>query len=313
MGKDSSRRQDGWSWKIRLVGTVLSLILLVWLLSRQEWSAIFDAFGTLSIWQVVASVLLIGVRHAFHTLRWWLLVRAQEIELSFAEMFKLVFSGLFVSNFLPSMVGGDVVKIAGVIQKTEQKVAGTASVVVDRLLGATAMLFALPFSVPLIGSFFKNGAVLGSLFAGLTSGFSKSVRTAIDRLTSSVKLWASQPRYLGMALICSWSGMLVNFLAIWLLAQGLGISVSLGEVVGASALTYYLTLIPLSINGFGVRELAIVGLYTQIGSTTEQASALALVTRFVFMVVSLLGVIWVGKVLANSQHRQMDGAEGSSQ
>jgi uncharacterized membrane protein YbhN (UPF0104 family) len=99
--------------------------------------------------------------------------------------------------------------------------------------------------------------------------------------------------------------MMVNFLAIWTLATGLGITVSLAEVAGISAITYYLTIIPLSINGYGIRELAIVGLYTQLGSTTEQASALALITRFVFMLVSLLGVIWVGKVL---EYRKNDVA-----
>jgi uncharacterized membrane protein YbhN (UPF0104 family) len=91
--------------------------------------------------------------------------------------------------------------------------------------------------------------------------------------------------------------MIVNFVAIWILAQGLGMTVTLAEVVGASAITYYLTIIPLSINGYGIRELAVVGLYIQLGSTAEQASALALLTRFIFMFVSLFGALWVGKVL----------------
>jgi uncharacterized membrane protein YbhN (UPF0104 family) len=273
----------------------------VWLLSQQDWSAIADAVGELSLWQVLLSIFLIGIRHLFNTLRWVILVRAQEILLSYREGLRLVFSGLFVSNFLPSMVGGDVIRIAGLLSKTENRVAGAASVVVDRLIGAIGMLVAIPLSIPLFVSILEKGSLAGTFAAGFGTRFADFVRSAFSRLSIAVKLWTSQPDRLFLSLLSTWASMLVNFVAIWILATGLGISVSLAEVAGASAITYYLTIIPLSINGYGIRELAIVGLYTQLGSTTEQASALALITRFVFMLVSLLGVVWVGKVLEYSK------------
>jgi len=292
-----SRRPHGWSWKIRYAGTVLSIILLIWLLIRQDWSAIIGAIGRLSVWHVVAAILLIALRHAIHAFRWLLLVTAQGIPLTYPGALKLVYSGLFVSNFLPSMVGGDVVKIAGLVQKTPNRVAAVASVVVDRIVGAIGMLAALPFSAALVGSLFDSTLVLGGSISGMSPRISKFLRASIGRLSSAVKLWASQPQRLFFALLTSWMGMSVNFVAIWILASGLGTSVTLLDVVGASALTYYLTIIPLSINGYGIRELAIVGLYTQLGATVEQASALALLSRLIFLIVSLPGVLWVGKVL----------------
>jgi hypothetical protein len=195
------------------------------------------------------------------------------------------------------MVGGDVVRVAGVLQKTDNRIAGVASVVVDRLVGVTGMLAAVPFSLPLIGSFFGSRVLFGGFLSGWGPRISTTVRATIVRLSSSLKLWTSQPKRLILALFTSWAGMIVNFVATWILAQGLGMTVTLAEVVGASAITYYLTIIPLSINGYGIRELAVVGLYVQLGSTAEQASALALLTRFIFMFVSLFGAFWVGKVL----------------
>lgn len=304
-----SRRPDGWSWKIRYAGTVLSIILLIWLLIRQDWSAIIGAIGRLSVWHVVAAILLIALRHAIHAFRWLLLVTAQGIPLTYPGALKLVYSGLFVSNFLPSMVGGDVVKIAGLVQKTPNRVAAVASVVVDRIVGAIGMLAALPFSAALVGSLFNSTLVLGGSISGMSPRISKFLRASFDRLSSAVKLWASQPQRLFFALLTSWMGMSVNFVAIWILASGLGTSVTLFDVVGASALTYYLTIIPLSINGYGIRELAVVGLYTQLGATVEQASALALLTRLIFLMVSLPGVLWVGKVLESerpSENRSPD-------
>lgn len=313
MSKLPSRRPDGWSWKIRFAGTVLSIILLIWLLVRQDWSAIIGAIGRLSVWHVVAAILLIALRHAIHAFRWLLLVTAQGIPLTYSGALKLVYSGLFVSNFLPSMVGGDVVKIAGVVQKTPNRVAAVASVVVDRIIGAIGMLAALPFSAPLVVSLFDSTLVLGGSISGISPRISKFLRASFGRLSSAVKLWASQPQRLFFALLTSWMGVSVNFVAIWILAHGLGMSVSLVDVVGASALTYYLTIIPLSINGYGIRELAVVGLYTQLGATVEQASALALLSRLIFLVVSLPGVLWFGKVLEYerpSENRSPD--EGKS-
>lgn len=288
---------DSSLWKLRLIGTVLSIVLLIWLLTRQDWNAILSAVGELSWWQVFLSILLIMIRHVFNSWRWLILLRAQQIMVPFREALKLVFAGLFVSNFLPSMVGGDVVRIAAIVNRTENRVAGAASVVVDRLIGALGMLVALPFGFPLISSLFgleiEAMGVVGSLGSRL-SGF---IRSSMERLGKALKIWAKQPERLFLAMLANWAGMFVNFIAIWILAIGLKMGVSLGEVVGISALTYYLTIIPLSINGYGIRELAIVGLYTQLGTTAEQASALALLSRSVFLFVSLFGAIWAGKLI----------------
>lgn len=223
-------------------------------------------------------------------------MRALGIPFTYFEALRLVFSGIFVSNFLPSMVGGDVVRIAGVLQKTDKRVAGVASVVVDRLIGGIGMFVALPFSIPLFGTFFGSGVLLGGFISDFRPRVSTLLRSTISRLSNALKHWASQPERLLLSLLATWASMMVNFVAVWILARGLGMTVTLGEVVGASAITYYLTIIPLSINGYGIRELAVVGLYTQLGSTPEQASALALLSRSIFMLVSLLGAIWVGKV-----------------
>ena len=78
-------------------------------------------------------------------------------------------------------------------------------------------------------------------------------------------------------------------LAIWVTAQGLGMSVTVTQVAGVTGLTYLLTLIPVSINGYGIREAAMVALYAQLGAVAEQASALALISRLLMMAVTLPG------------------------
>jgi len=293
-GKD---QKSDWSLRIRLVGTTLSVLLLVWLLWQQDWRVILDAVKGLSVWVIVASLLLLLVRHAWNTTRWFILVRAQEIPIAFLRALQLVFSGLFVSNFLPSMVGGDVVRIAGILQDTDNRVAGAASVVVDRLVGVIGMFFVLPFSTPLFSLVLSKGFIFGG-FVGLEKEeWITRFKNSLRKLLTSLKIWLNQPGWLLLALCASWLGVFTYLCGVLILAKDLGIPVSLADVAGATALTYFITIIPLSINGYGIRELAILVFYTYFGATSEQAILLALITRFLFLLVSLPGALWVGRVL----------------
>jgi len=289
--------KKGISWRLRLIGTILSLGLLLWLLSQQDWRMILEAIESLPLYLLILSILLLLLRHTWNTIRWFLLLRAQGIFLPFFRTLMFVFSGLFASNFLPSMVGGDVVRIAGIVQESEKRMEAAASVVVDRLVGFIGMLFFLPFGIPLLQSVVRTGLLFAGPIAMDKRKISGSMREAFDHFMGALQHWLKRPIWLLLSLLASCCGVLVWFCAVFLIAIGLNIPVSLKDVAGASSLVYFLTLIPLSINGYGIRELAIVAFYTHFGASTEQATALALITRFFYLFVSLPGALWVGKVV----------------
>jgi uncharacterized membrane protein YbhN (UPF0104 family) len=297
MGELSKREKTDWSWRLRVVGTLISLGLLSWLLWKQDWNAILTAIKDLPVWIFLASFGLLLLRHAWNTTRWFILIRAQNIPIQFRRALKLVFAGLFVSNFLPSMVGGDVVRIAGIIRESENRIAGAASVIVDRVVGVVGMLFVLPFSAPLIHLMFSKGLFFGGMLKSRPPKWLDSIRRNAKKTFTALKIWLRQPWSLLLALISSWLGVLSNAISVLMIATEMGIPVSITDVLGASTLIYFITMIPISINGYGLRELAILSFYTHFGASTEQATALALVTRFLYLVVSLPGSLWVGDVL----------------
>jgi uncharacterized membrane protein YbhN (UPF0104 family) len=301
MRNSSKGRKMGWSWRLRVAGTVLSVGLLAWLLWKQDWNAILIAIKDLPLWIFLVSLALLLMRHIWNTTRWFILVRAQNIPIRFPRALKLVFTGLFASNFLPSMVGGDVVRIAGIIQESENRIAGAASVIVDRVIGVFGMFFALPFSAPLIHLILSKGLVFGGIQGTTKTYWMDTIRRSIAKSVTSLKIWLHQPTSLLLALLASWMGVLFYTVSVLILANELGIPVSLTDVVGASALTYFITMIPISINGYGLRELTILSFYTHFGATSEQATALALVTRFLFLLVSLPGSLWVGEAIHKDQ------------
>ena len=231
-------------------------------------------------------------------MRWLSLLRAQGVHLGVAATLRLQWAGFFAGNFLPTSVGGDVVRLYCVLPMSPSKVVALASIAVDRAMGVIGMLFFLPFSIPLLTSMFAGTLSISQL------GLIERARAAFEHFMQALSLWSRQPRSLFAALMASFVGILCFLLAMYLLAIALGMPVSFADVAGASTLTYFIALIPFSINAYGLRELGVVFFYTRLGATSEQALALALLSRVLFLLVSLPGALVLPKILGS---RKADG------
>jgi uncharacterized membrane protein YbhN (UPF0104 family) len=288
---------------LRWIGTSVSLALLLWLLWRQDWEKLVLNTTSLPIEYLALAVGLVFLGQIMNSIRWMILLRAQGMGITRFRVIQLAFAGLFASNFLPTTIGGDLVRIVGVSSYAQDRVTGVASVVVDRLISVIGMFFVLPCSWPLISSIVQSGlGILGSI-AFINSRFIRTIRDFATRLWEALTMWAKDPGSLLLSLITSWLGVACYFTAVWVCARGLNIEVSIFNVAGVTGLTYFLTLFPISINGYGIRELGVLALYTQLGAQPEAAAALALITRAMLLTVSLPGVIWLGSVMEQALDR----------
>jgi uncharacterized membrane protein YbhN (UPF0104 family) len=300
-----------WIARLRVLGTIASLSLLGWLIARQDWRSLIGYARALPAASLLLGLGLIAAGQLCNVARWLALLRGQGIRIAYPEAARLAFAGLFASNFLPSTIGGDVVRIVGAGRAAEEKLTGAATVVMDRMISVFGMLFLLPFS----GLIFPNLLRGPGLFGGLTvaaSGTSAGwVHRIVVRSRETLAPWARRPGSLALALLASWGGVLCYLVAVWAVARGLSIDVGLVQVAGVTGITYLLTIIPISINGYGVREAGMLALYVQLGASPEQASALALITRALMMLVSLPGAAWLGVSMAGSgPEREREKGEG---
>lgn len=69
------------------------------------------------------------------SVRWWLLLRIQDIVISLWEAIRLTFLGQFFNTVMPSTVGGDLIKAYYIAKHTPKKAAVLVSVFVDRVMG----------------------------------------------------------------------------------------------------------------------------------------------------------------------------------
>ena len=307
-----SLRRSRWPSKGRLVrwaGTLVSSGLFIWLISRQNWAKTWESLVSSPVWLLPLVLLLYFSGMLLNTLRWNLLLRAQEIEVPFVETLKIVITGAFASNFLPSTIGGDSVRIVSLLRFNAAWSVSVASVVLDRFLNVLATLTLLPFSLVAFGSpaaLWQNLTATGypgplvlstSLAAGRVERWTAKLIHAFKRLLEVIGIWLERPGILLLAFVLSWLSSFIVFFAVWILARGLEMPVALYQVLGVMALTYLLSMLPVSINGLGLREVAVTTLYMQLGATLEQASTLAVVTRFMLLLEALPGALWLSQLV----------------
>jgi len=247
--------------------------------------------------------------------RWWVLLRPVRLEVPFLRMVAFYFIGMFFNFFLPTIVGGDAVKAVLLSRETGAPARATMSVFMERNVGllallaiATAAAMAAPrvavkgvpllhLTLVLFAAYLAANAVLASRRAyGL-----------IDRLVALTPLARTRSRAVSLhdALLPyrerQWWGTTAAATVQSVLFQGVVILVvflsakALDERVPVSALAVFVPLIslagmlPISVNGLGIREALYLLLFGRIGVPADAAVSMALLYAAVTFAASLPG------------------------
>ena len=118
------------------------------------------AVRQIPLWRFLLATALVFISRFFVVGRWHVLLRSAEMDIPFSRSVALTFTGLFAANFLPTTIGGDVVRFAGAVEMGYSSTLILASLVADRLIGMAGMAMVLPsgFGGALVHSDRQNGA-----------------------------------------------------------------------------------------------------------------------------------------------------------
>jgi glycosyltransferase 2 family protein len=318
-GDGGAPKKNRAAFYLRLGGTLLTLLLLFWLLRSQGWDKIGTAFQRIPVWRLWAALAVTLLSRCAVTLRWHVLLRSAKVPVRLEQSARITFAGLFAANFLPTTVGGDVVRLAACVPLRLDAAVSAASLVVDRLIGMAGMAIALPVGLVRLAqvglptpdkTYLPGGThLLGFAAAGWIG---KAWQKGLDfarRILGSFKLWLAHPGGLLLSLLATCLHQLCLYTSIWLLLGGMGETVSWLRIAGIWSLVYFLTLLPISINGYGLQETFISLLYAHLGGFSPEASVtLALLIRIIQMAVSLPGALFVPGILAAARSAEKKAA-----
>jgi glycosyltransferase 2 family protein len=295
---------------IRLFGTLLALALLIYLLRQQGWHEIESAFRKIPFWRLALAMGLMIISRLAVSGRWYVLLRSGGVNVTPGQALRVTFAGLFATNFLPTTVGGDVIRLAGALQLRFDAAVSAASLIADRVIGMAGMALLLPFGLPsfLLSRQAAGGWLPGDLgrMAGYAVPIGKLWQNAwekgmrlVRKVLAALSLWLKQPRALLGAMVFTWIHMLCLFSILRILFTGMDQSISFWLVGGLYSLVYFVTLMPFSINGYGIQEVSMTLIFSTVGGASmESGITAALLFRTIMMLASLPGALFVPDLLA---------------
>jgi uncharacterized membrane protein YbhN (UPF0104 family) len=276
-------------------------VLFIVLLRQQGqgWADIVAAASQIPWWRFLLAFVLVMVSRFAVAGRWHILMYSAGTGITPRQSICLTFTMLFASNFLPTTIGGDVVRYAGAVRLGFDNAISLASLVVDRLVGMTGMAMALPLGIPAYIQYLAPSPTAQALsLAGLQPLMSR-LKRFIHEILQALQVWLNKPRSLATSLGFTWVHMLCTFGTVSVLLAGMGESIPFWTIMGLWSATYFVTLLPVSINGMGVQELAITFFYAAVGGIAPaSAITLALIMRLLAMVCSLPGAVFIPDILA---------------
>ncbi|HSQ39982.1 MAG TPA: lysylphosphatidylglycerol synthase transmembrane domain-containing protein [Anaerolineales bacterium] len=282
---------------------LVPLGLIAFLLSQVDWGEILPLLARVSWTSLLASAFAFLLSQFVIAVRWQYLLRVQEIRLPLPRLTWLVLVGAFASNFLPTTVGGDLVKMAAVANGQPKRAAAAASVLADRLFNLAAMFFWLPFAFTLqvANPLIETGAA--SMSALTRIPLVEKIWSRVKRVFEAGRAWFTSPLTVIVALALSWLSIGLSFVSFWIVTLALGISLSFWQASAVAVLSYFAALLPISVNGLGLLEGSVTALLVLQGASLEQGVAAAVLIRLVTMAVSLLGgvrLLWWRGLLAEA-------------
>jgi glycosyltransferase 2 family protein len=298
-----------------LAAQVLVTIVLLGLLARGlDVPAFKRLFAQLPLWFYALSLALILAGQVLYAWRWRLLLIASGVHVSFAVVVRQYFIGIFVNNFLPSTIGGDIAKVY-LLGRDHGYRPVTASVLLDRLLGvgllavlAAATLWSLVMPSPVLTAarLAVSGVAAAFLFVlalavfgtgGLPARVSWMGRTAVNiaerlqRLRVNMTAALTNPALLGQvgAVVIAYFLGVAAIYIIFVFMQ-VGVTPPFALMLGVVMTTAVLSNIPISLNGLGLREQLHVLLLAPLGVPREAAVAISLLLFGHLLVASLVGL-----------------------
>ena len=294
---------------LRLFGTALAVALSVLLVEREGWSEITSSLKQISLPVFALALLSLLISRLFVILRWHVLLRSGGVVIPFSRTAQLTLTGLFASNYLPTTIGGDVVRLGGAMRLGYDRAVCLASIAADRVIGMAGMFCAVPFGLIPAWSTLHAGTLQLSAMPPLVAKITDFIR----RTLHSFSIWLKQPAALISSLLYTWGNMVFIFASLYILIEGLGEHVSFSLVAGIWSLAYFVTLIPISINGYGVQELSLTFLFSHVAGLTPAISlTVAVLIRIVFLLASLPGAAFLASVLSAMSDPNANSSKGSS-
>jgi glycosyltransferase 2 family protein len=289
----------------------VSAALIGYLLAKIGLGNALEQASSIPLKYLIGAFCLVLLQAILGAIRWRFVVVALGARLATSKAIIITSISLFFNQFLPASVGADIVRVwqsnrAGLALST-----GVTSVILERIGNLLSVIVIALATLPVLATYLHSeGTQYVFALSGITGIATISLLIFLDRLPESWGRWRVvrglaklardtrllflSPLYASLLFMTAIAGQVALAAAALLLALGLGLDVQLIDCIVVMPAVVLISSLPISVGGWGVRELAMVTAFSMLSVPSDSALALSLVLALTATAVSLPGgVIWL--------------------
>jgi len=300
-----------------VIKIAVSAVLMGVLISRIDVSKLWIIARTAAVSWLAGALLVYLAMVLVSAWRWGLLLRAQGIALRFRTLTNSFLVATFFNNFLPSNIGGDVVRVTDTAPAAGSKTLAATIVLIDRGIGLLGLLLVAAVGATAGPRLVSAGPGVGApmLWAGFAAALAVAlpavvmpralprllrplralhqdwVEERLARLGGALERFRDAPGALA-ACFCGAVAVQAALVGFYLaIAHSMRIPIGFAELSLLVPISFIVQMVPLSVNGFGVREATFGFYFTRLGLPLESALLVSFMGAALMMLFSLSGAV----------------------
>jgi len=283
------------------------VVILYWAIGRAVDLPRMTAELTASLVYALAGAIFLTLLQAtICTLRWVLIARPAKRVPGFRTSFLAYVEGMFVNQALPSVVGGDALRVVRWSEHGVSVADAITTVLLDRIFGvfgaaalalvAVALLWNAPYARYwlTLGALASVGVLGGCVVVFTLAGWQRlrevfrfSGRAA--RVAAEIFRFRLPRKDFSICIAYSLAVHVLSGVGALILGRSLGIQVAAPILITVTALIVLVSMIPISLAGWGVREAGFLAVLLPLGVTAEKAVLLGVLFGLQGLLAALMG------------------------
>lgn len=295
--RESGRDHPYRRWMMTALKGIVSLGVLAYLFLKVDIQSVVESLRNLHGGYFALALVGYIALQFMGVLRWRIMVHAQGYGHAYGRLATFYFAGLFFNLFLPTSIGGDLSRCYYLADNRSDVLRAMTTVLADRVSGMVALICIA--AIALMG----NSVVIPVWMTWITVGGAVLLVLALlipflsPRFFQKFKLpyrYWENPQFMAASLTASFFIQLSVVVINMFVGYAVGIDIPWGFYFVFTPLVAVAGMVPISLNGLGVREGAYVYFLAQAGVSASQALAFAIVWLVLITFTSILGGIgWI--------------------
>lgn len=236
-------------------------------------------------------------------------------DLPVSKIIKIYLMSYFFNYYTPGGIGGDLFRIHRASNENIKISIAVYSVILERFIGISVSL-TLGTTIIMVTDFVNNNVKYFILFVlsllyfttfaliinvDILSGLLLRILDArielchfdkmVEGFRDCIKLYAHSKLILFKSILISTSFWIITVANIWLIAKSLNVNINITYLFVVIPIITTFAMMPISIQGLGIREALFVYFFARIGVSGEVALSLALISFSYGIIISIFGGI----------------------